>query len=59
MLKPYGIKPKTIRIGEATKSGYDRGWFADAWGRYLPQADEAGDELPLVPPPVGDGEPPF
>ena len=38
-LKPYGIKPKTIRIGEQTKSGYERGWFADAWSRYLPTVD--------------------
>jgi hypothetical protein len=37
LLRPFGIRPKTIRIGETTKSGYERGWFADAWGRYLPQ----------------------
>jgi Protein of unknown function (DUF3631)/Toprim-like len=57
LLKPYGIRPKTIRIGEATKSGYERGWFADAWSRYLPESDEAGGEqLQPVSAPVGDGE---
>jgi hypothetical protein len=40
LLKPYGIKPKTLRIGGTTKAGYDRGWFADAWNRYLPAATE-------------------
>jgi hypothetical protein len=40
ILKPYGIKPKTLRIGDTTKSGYDRGWFADAWNRYLPPITE-------------------
>jgi Protein of unknown function (DUF3631)/Toprim-like len=59
LLKPYGIRPKTIRIREATKSGYERGWFADAWSRYLPESDEAGGELQPVPSPVGDGELPF
>jgi len=59
LLKPYGIRPKTIRIGEVTKSGYERGWFADAWSRYLPESDDAGEELQPVPPRVGDGELPF
>jgi hypothetical protein len=40
ILKPYGIKPKTLRIGGLTKSGYDRGWFADPWNRYLPPITE-------------------
>jgi hypothetical protein len=42
LLKPYAIKPKTIRIGEQTKSGYDRGWFADAWARYLSAPEPEG-----------------
>ena len=52
-LKPYGIKPKTIRIGEQTKSGYERGWFADAWSRYLPTVDpETEREQALVDEPL-------
>jgi hypothetical protein len=35
-LKPYGIKPKTARIGAATPRGYYTEDFKDAWQRYLP-----------------------
>jgi Protein of unknown function (DUF3631) len=37
LLRPYGIKPKVIRVGDATPRGYERADFADAWRRYLPQ----------------------
>jgi hypothetical protein len=37
LLRPYGIKPKVIRIGDATPRGYERAGFLDAWRRYLPQ----------------------
>jgi hypothetical protein len=33
-LRPYGIKPKTIRIGDTTPRGYWREHFEDAWRRY-------------------------
>lgn len=36
MLRPYGIRPETIRIGEDTPKGYMREHFFDAWERYLP-----------------------
>jgi hypothetical protein len=36
LLRPYGIKPTTIRIGEVTPKGYRREAFADAWERFLP-----------------------
>jgi len=36
MLKPFGIKPKVIRIGDATPRGFERAAFEDAWTRYLP-----------------------
>ncbi|MDG4889278.1 DUF3631 domain-containing protein [Mesorhizobium sp. WSM4887] len=35
-LRPYGIKPKVVRIGTATPRGYQRTDFIDAWQRYLP-----------------------
>ena len=35
-LKPYGLKSKTVRVGDRTAKGYDTADFADAWGRYLP-----------------------
>jgi hypothetical protein len=34
-LKPYEIKPKVVRIGDATFRGYTREDFHDAWKRYL------------------------
>jgi putative DNA primase/helicase len=35
-LKRFDIRPKMIRIGGETVRGYDREWFEDAFGRYLP-----------------------
>lgn len=45
MLKPFGIKPRTIqlghgRVGRSTPKGYLREQFDDAWGRYLAPADD-------------------
>ena len=34
-LRPYGIKPKVLRIDHATPRGYTRQDFYDAWLRYL------------------------
>jgi hypothetical protein len=35
-LRQYGIKSKTIRIGDATPKGYSRSDFHEAWQSYLP-----------------------
>ncbi len=40
LLKPYGIKPKTIRDGEVTMKGYHRDDLADVWRFYLPSTPE-------------------
>lgn len=38
-LKPYGIKPVTIRLPDgSTPKGYLKSDFADSWNRYLPVA---------------------
>jgi hypothetical protein len=42
-LRPYGIRPKTIRIGQQTLAGYERDDFEDAWTRYTPPVDEDGE----------------
>jgi hypothetical protein len=34
LLRPYGIKPKTVRIGGTTPRGYERAHLYDAWIRY-------------------------
>jgi hypothetical protein len=36
LLKPYEIRPKSIRINDKTLKGYTRADFQDAWNRYLP-----------------------
>lgn len=48
-LKPFSIKPKVIRIEEATPRGYERADFLDAWSRYLPATE------PNKPPPPPSG----
>jgi Protein of unknown function (DUF3631) len=35
-LKPFHIKPNTIRMGSETHKGYLRDWFTDTWKSYLP-----------------------
>jgi Protein of unknown function (DUF3631) len=36
LLKPHGIRPKTIRFGPEEAKGYYKADFAEAWERYLP-----------------------
>lgn len=40
LLRPYGIRPGTIRIGDKTPKGYRAVDFADAWRRYLPKTND-------------------
>jgi hypothetical protein len=35
-LREYGVKSRTIRIGDSTPKGYVRADFVDVWDRYLP-----------------------
>ncbi len=39
LLAPFGIRPRVIRIGESTPSGYRLKDFNDAWSRYIPLSD--------------------
>ena len=34
-LRKYGVKPKVVRVGDATPRGYTREDLHDAWARYL------------------------
>jgi hypothetical protein len=36
-LRPYGVRPKVIRVGAKTPRGYERADLDDAWTRYLPE----------------------
>lgn len=40
-LRPFGVKPCTIRLGDKTPKGYRRVDLADAWSRYLPSPPES------------------
>lgn len=41
-LQPYGIRAKTVRIGDRFRgNGYERHQFEDAWGRYLAESDSS------------------
>lgn len=45
LLRPYGIRPKTVRLPAGkTAKGYHREQFEDAWRRYVPgvEPDEGG-----------------
>jgi hypothetical protein len=37
-LRPYGIEPKNVRIGDRVVKGYYRADLVDAWARYLPSS---------------------
>lgn len=39
LLKPFGIAPKGIRVGDSSPKGYVAAQFADAFARYLPPSD--------------------
>ena len=40
LLKPYGIKPKTIRLDDGTAKGYLLEWFTDVFARYCASSTE-------------------
>ena len=44
-LRPFRIRPKTVREQRDTFKGYDRDDCVDAWARYLP-AEEVAPEQP-------------
>ncbi len=44
LLRPYGVRPKSVRLGAETRKGYDREHLADAWVRYLPAEKDDQEE---------------
>ncbi len=49
-LKPFEIRPRSIRHEADTLKGYLRGSFEDAWRRYLPPQRPPTESLPLQDP---------
>jgi Protein of unknown function (DUF3631) len=43
-LRAYGIKSRSVRIGDAHLKGYTSADFADVWKRYLPSASDERDK---------------
>jgi hypothetical protein len=44
LLKPYGVKRRTIRLGDQTAKGYRRDQFEEPWARYLPPTPQNGSQ---------------
>jgi Protein of unknown function (DUF3631) len=49
MLGKHRVKPKVIRVGDATPRGYTREQLADLWRRYLDPAGSATSETSATP----------
>lgn len=39
LLRPYSIRPTSVRVGDRTPKGYRRDAFEDAWERYVPRPE--------------------
>jgi hypothetical protein len=49
-LRPFEVKPDSVRFERTTRKGYLAAWFSEAWRRYLPDLPE-----PHAPPPLEGG----
>lgn len=55
LLRPYGVRPKTVWIAGVSAKGYRRAGLQDAWERYLappalePPSDPSGRQDPVKP----------
>jgi hypothetical protein len=58
LLRPYGVRSRTVRLGAETRKGYHREDLADAWQRYsTPAGTSVTSDTPQVSP-VPDCDPP-
>jgi Protein of unknown function (DUF3631) len=55
LLRPFKIRPGTIRLNDVTEKGYHRKSFEDAWKRYLPVNGPSADISEVPDPDQGDG----
>ena len=56
LLRPYGIRPKTIWIGKVAGKGYLRADFEQAFGRYISRNDIDAMSATVRPVPETEGE---
>jgi hypothetical protein len=55
LLRPYGVRPKVIRLGDKTPRGYARAHLVDTWARYLPPQRNERNERNSAGEAVADG----
>jgi hypothetical protein len=46
LLRPFRVRPKSVRRGPETDKGYRRGWFDDVFARYLPASQSVTASQP-------------
>jgi hypothetical protein len=49
LLRPYGVKPRVVRVGQDTARGYHRDQLAEPWERYLDVGNTHATEAALRP----------
>jgi hypothetical protein len=57
LLRPFGIRSRTVRVGDKTAKGYHREQFEGAFARHLPEASQglqASQPAPGLEPDVTD-----
>jgi len=52
LLRPYGIKPKKLKIGDVNLNGYSYETLSDAWTRYSPTPNPVEAEQAELPEPI-------
>ena len=48
LLRPFGLAPRKMRIGDEPQRGYERSDFKDAFERYLPSESDVPASFPIV-----------
>jgi hypothetical protein len=56
LVRPYGVRPRSIRVEDATPKGYRRDDLREVWERYLPTPPEA-QHAPQPPQPPSQSPP--
>jgi hypothetical protein len=58
LLRPYGVRSRTVRLGADTRKGYQREDLTDAWQRYSTPAGTTGTSDTSQVSPVSDCDAP-
>jgi hypothetical protein len=47
-LRPFNIRPRTVRFSDGTSRGYLRAWFESAWAAYCPPSDTSTQSSKVI-----------